>query len=205
MNKKKNILSIEISTELQSVAIQYKKYIFIKKKKNKNNNNKNILILIKKIIKKNNINLKKIHYFIINKGPGSILNTNLSLNIAQTFLLKYKNIKLIKINTFNIIKEIINKKYTKKFKYYIIIYNSIIDIHISYIKYNNIVYNKNISLNEIIKKINFTKKKIITNKYQSKKKILSLVKKKKILIIYPQAKYMIYFFNKILTTNVKKI
>ncbi len=195
--KNKNILSIEISTELQSVAIKYKKYIFTKKKKTKKNNNQNILILIKKIIQKNNINFKKINYFLINNDPGNILNSNLSLNIAQTFFLKYKNIKLIKTNTFNIINEKIKIKYTKKKKYYFIIFNSIKNIYISYIKNHNIIYNKKISLNKIIKKINSTKKEIITHKYKSKKKILNLMnKKKKIKIIYPQAKYMIYFINK---------
>ncbi len=197
--KNKNILSIDISTELRSVAIQYKKKIFTKKKINIKNNNQNILVLINKIIKKNNINLNKIHYFIINNGPGSIISKNITLNIAQTFSLRYKNFKLIKINTFNIIKEKINKikKYIKIKKYYILIYNSIIDIHLCYIKNNNLVYKQNISLKKIIKKIYKTKKLIITNKLQSKKKILNfLISKKNIKVIYPEAKYMISIVNK---------
>ncbi len=194
---KKNIISIDISTELYSVAIQYNNNIFTKKKINKKKNNQNILILIKKIIKKNKINLKKINYFLINNGPGSIISKNISLNIAQIFSLKYKNIKLIKINTFNIIKEKINKiKYRKK-KYYIIIYNSIMDIHICYIKNNNIIYKKKTSINKIKKNIYKTKKKIITNRLQSKQKISNILKNKNnINIIYPKAKYMINIINK---------
>ncbi len=194
--KNKNILSIDISTELCSVAIQYKKKIFTKKKINIKNNNQDILLLIKKTIKKNNINLNKINYFLINNGPGSIISKNISLNIAQTFSLRYKNLKLIKINIFNIIKQKIyeTKKYIKIKKYYIIIYNSIKNIHICYIKNNNLIYKINIPVNKVIKKIYKTKKIIITNKLQSKKNILNLlIKKINIKVIYPEAKYMIHF------------
>ncbi len=202
--KYKNILAIEISTELDSVAIQYKKNIFTKYKFNKNKNHKYILILIKNIIKENNININKINYFIINKGPGSIISKNISLNIAQTFCLKYTKIKIIKINTFNIIKENINHLKYKYKEYYLIIYNSITEIYIWYIKKNKLIYKNKISINQINKiKI---EKIILTNQYQSKKKIKKLIKnKKKIKIIYPKAKYMLAYINRKLNFNIKKI
>ncbi len=193
--KIKNILAIETSTELNSIAVQYKKKIFTKYKFNKIKNHKYILILIKNIIKKNNINIKKINYLIINKGPGSIISKNISYNIAQIFALKYKNIKIIKINTFKIINENIKNLKHKYKEYYILIYNTILNIHICYIKKNNLIYKKKISTKKI-KKF-FLKKtiNIITNKYQSKKKIKKIIKKRKIKIIYPKAKYMILNIN----------
>ncbi len=202
----KNIIAIEISTELDSVAIQYNQNIFTRYKFNKNKNHKYILILIKNIIKKNNINIKNINYIVINKGPGSIISKNISLNIAQTLCLKYKNIKIIKINTFDIIKENINYLKHKYKKYYIIIYNSIKEIYILYIKKNKFLYKKKLNSDEIKKKKIKTKKQIITNKIQSKKKIKKLIKnKKKIKIIYPKAKYMINYINKKLIFKLKKI
>ncbi len=205
--KNKNILAIDISTELNSVAIKYNNKIFTKYKFSIKKNNQYILILIKEIIKKNNINIKKIDYFIINKGPGSIMGTRLSINIAQIFLLKYKKIKIIKINTFNIILENIKKiKYINKKNFYIIIYNSNLNIYI-YNKKNNILLNRKYIFSKKFKKKIKNKKKIllITNQYKSKKKIINLFKNNNIKIIYPKAKYMIKYINKKLSFYIKKI
>ncbi len=187
----KNILAIEISTELSSVAIKYNnkiytKYKFINKKKNQY-----ILILIKKIINFYNIKIKKINYIIINKGPGSIIGTRIALNIAQIFKLKYKNIKIIKLNCFKIICNNLKKKNIKK-NFIINIYHSINNI----ITYNNI--NNKIKIikyncfKKFKKKILFLSKKIniIVNNYQFKNKLKKIIKRK-ILIIYPKAKYML--------------
>ncbi len=198
--KNKNILAIEISTELCSVAIKYKNKIFTKYKFNKKINNKYILVLIDTIIKKNKINIKKINYFIINTGPGSIIGTTLSLNIAQIFLLKYKKIRILKINTFNIINENINNiKNINRKKIYIIIYNSNTNIKIYNKKKNIFIKKKYILSKKFKKKINKKKNKIylVTNQYKSKKKIINIFKNKNIKIIYPKAKYMIsYIYNK---------
>ncbi len=201
--KNKNILAIEISTELCSVAIKYKNKIFTKYKFNKKINNKYILVLIDSIIKKNKINIKKINYFVINTGPGSIIGTKLSLNIAQIFILRYKKIKILKINTFHIINENIRKiKEINKKKIYIIIYNSKINIKI-YNNKKNIFIKKKYILSKKFKKKNNGKNKIylITNQYKSKNKIINIFKNKNIKVIYPKAKYMISYIYKKLIKN----
>ncbi len=201
--KNKNILAIEISTELCSVAIKYKNKIFTKYKFNKKINNKYILVLIDSIIKKNKINIKKINYFVINTGPGSIIGTKLSLNIAQIFILRYKKIKILKINTFHIINENIRKiKKINKKKIYIVIYNSKINIKI-YNNKKNIFIKKKYILSKKFKKKNNEKNKIylITNQYKSKNKIINIFKNKNIKVIYPKAKYMISYIYKKLIKN----
>ncbi len=196
----KNIIAIDMSTELCSVSIKYKKKIFTKYKFSKKKNSKYILKIIKLIIDKNNLSINKINYIFINKGPGSIIGTRISYNIAQIFKFKYKNIKIIKFNTFEIIREIYLKK---KKEFYIIIYNSLLNINICYIKKKYIYLYKIKNLYKFQKKINLIIKnknnKIIVNNYQLKKKILNFIpnkNKKKIKIIYPKSKYMIYIYLK---------
>ncbi len=184
----KNILAIEISTELCSVAIKYKKKIFTKYKFINKKKHQYILVLINKLTKKNNININKIKYIYINKGPGSIIGTRIAFNIAELFKLKNKKIKILKSNSFKIILN--NLKIKKKINknIFISIYNSIYNIIIYYKnrikKYNSIkIFKKKII--SLPKKIN-----IIVNNYQFKNKIKNFYKKK-IYIIYPKAKYMI--------------
>ncbi len=189
----KNILAIEISTELYSVAIKYNNKIFTKYKFMNKKKHQNILLLINNIIKKKKINIKKINYIVINKGPGSLIGTRLSYIISKIFRLKYKKIKIVKTTSFKIIqKNYIHKNYNINNKHYLIaIYNSKnkILVYIStkknIIKYNNI---KNFK-----KKIEKFNKKfiIIVNNYQFKKKIKN-IKNKKIYIYYPKAKYMLF-------------
>ncbi len=189
--KNKNIIAIEISTELCSLLIKYKKNIFKKYIFNKKRNNQYILNLINNIIKKNKIKINKINYFIINKGPGSIIGIRISYIIAKIFLIKYPKIKIIKISTFQII--INNLKYKKKKKkYIIIIYNSINDINICIIKKNKKKFINFKCFKIFIIKINKINNNyiIIVNNYKLYKKIKNIFIKK-IKIYYPKAKYMI--------------
>ncbi len=186
----KNIICIDLSTELCSVAIKYNNKIFTKYKFIKKKNKQIILLLIKKIIKYNKIKIYKINYFIINKGPGSILGYRISYIISKIFKFKYKKIKIIKTNTFKIIINNIKKKYKFYKNGIICIYNSIIEILMyNIIKKKIIIYN---NLEKFKKKIIYikNKKKIFVNNYQLKKKI-NYFFKKKIYIIYPKAKYML--------------
>ncbi len=187
----KNIIAIEISTELCSIAIKYNKRIFTKYKFINKKKNQYILLLINKIIKKNNIKINKIKYIIINKGPGSIIGSRMSNNISELFKLKNKKIKIIKLNSFRIILN--NLKIKKKIKknIFIIIYNNINNIII----YNKKKIKKYNSMKKI-KKLLFLNKNlyIIVNNYQLKNKIKKFYKKK-INIIYPKAKYMLFYNN----------
>ncbi len=188
----KNIIAIDMSTELCSIAIKYKKKIFTKYKFSKKQNSRFILILFNKIIKKQNIKIKKINIFMYNKGPGSIIGTRLSYNIAKIFKFKYKNIKIIKFNSFQIIKEMYNKNEI----FFITIYSNFLDIKLYQV-------HKKKSKLKIIKNFKIFKKKILiinkkniilVNNYQFKKKIINLIPNincNKIKIIYPKAKYMI--------------
>ncbi len=188
----KNIISIDISTELLSVAIKYKNKIFTQYSFTNKKKKQNILLLIHYIININNININKINYFIINKGPGSLLGYRISYIISNIFKLKYKNIKIIKFNTFQIILNNIKKKKIKYKNSIICIYNSINNILLFNIKYKKIIKFNN--FNKFKKKIisNLNKiNKIFVNNYQFKNNI-NIFYKKKIYIIYPKAKYMLF-------------
>ncbi len=187
----KNTLAIEISTELCSIAIKYNKKIYTKYKFINKKKNQYILILIKKIIYDNNININNIKYIIINKGPGSIIGSRIAYNIAELFKLKYKKIKIIKLNSFKIILNNIKIKKKINKNIFISIYNSINNI-IIYNKKKNKIKKYN-SIKKFKKKIISLSKNInlIVNNYQFKKKIDHFYKKK-IYIIYPKAKYMLF-------------
>ncbi len=145
MNKY-NILAIDSSTELCSISIYYKKKIFNKYKYTKIQNSKYILILIKKLIKENNIKIKKINIISFNKGPGSIIGIRICNIISKIFKLKYKKIKILKIKTENIISYNYYNKYNNKNTINIIIYHN-----------KNKIYNYLFKNNKKIKK---KKKKI---------------------------------------------
>ncbi len=200
----KNLISIDTSTELCSISIQYKNKIHSIYKYSKKENSKYLILLIYKTINKYNINIKKINFIILNKGPGSIIGTRISYLIAKTINLFFNKIKLWTTNTQSIISEnYFNIK--KKDIINIIIYNDINNIY-------NFIYKNNIKVNTkiiIYKKINLYLKKlnknikIIVNNFQLKNKILFIIKKyninlnRKIKIIYPKSKYIISIFNKI--------
>ncbi len=186
----KNILAIEISTELYSIAIKYNEKIFTKYKFINKKKHQYILILINKLVKNNNINISKIKYIFINKGPGSIIGTRIASNIAELFKLKNNKIKILKSNSFKIILNNIKIKKKINKNIFISIYNSIYNI---IIYYNNKIKKYN-SIKSFKKKIKSLPKKtnIIVNNYQFKNKIKSFYKKK-IYIIYPKAKYMFIY------------
>ncbi len=191
--KYKNIIAIETSTELISVSIKYKNKIYTKEKLIKKKNNQYILEIIKSIIKKNKIKKKKINIIIINKKPGSLISIRISNIIAQTFKIKYPNIKIIKMSYFNIINNYIKLKYTYIYMYmYIIILENINNIKIyTIIKKKKKIIKFN-SLKKCLNELKLKKKKYIyfVNNKQLKKKINKLWKKK-IYILYPKSKYMI--------------
>ncbi len=190
MNKK-NIIAIETSTDFISVAILYKKNIFIKYKYTPKRNSKYTIVIINNIIKNYNIPLKKINYIIINKGPGSIIGLRITNIIASLFKLKFNNIKILKISSFKIIfyKFI---KIKKIYNFYIVIYIKNNIIYFFKIKNKKIIKKKKINISLFLLKI---KKKdfIVVNNYQLKIKIINILKKynKNIFTCYPTAKYML--------------
>ncbi len=201
----KNIIAIETSTELCSISIYYKNNIYNKYKYTKLKNSKYVLILISKLINKKKIKLNNIDIIAFNKGPGSIIGIRIAYIISKIFNFKYKNIKIIKINTSLIISENYFLKNNKNKNINIIIYNNINNIYNYIFKKNKIIYKNKISLNKFnlyIKNIN-KKIKLIVNKYQTKKKILNIIKIfkikniKNIKIIYPKSKYIIYILKKL--------
>ncbi len=200
-----NILSIEISTELCSVSIYYKKKISSKYKYTKKNSSKYVLTLIKNLIKKTNIKIKKIDIISINKGPGSIIGIRISSLISKIFKIKYKKIKILKIKSYKIISYNYYNKYRKKNLINIIIYHNKNKIY-NYILKKNIKIKKTIiSLKKIKKYIKNLNKKIIIifNKYQTKKKLSYILNNKKNIIIYPKSKYIILYIKKILIKKKK--
>ncbi len=197
-----NILAIESSTELCSISIFYNNKLFNKYKYTKIKNSKYLLILISKLIKHNNIKINLIKYLSFNKGPGSLIGTRISSIICKTFNLKYKNSKIIYINSEFIISEnyFLKKLENENNIINIIIYNNINNIY-NFIFKNNILLNTKITtLNNIykyLKKINHIQ--IIVNKYETKYKIFKKFDKQyfnKIKIIYPKSKYIIKILNK---------
>ncbi len=200
-----NILAIESSTELCSISIFYKNKIFNKYKYTKIKNSKYILTLISELIKNNNIKINLIKYLVFNKGPGSLIGTKISSIICKTFNLKYKNSKIINIKTQFIISEnyFFKKKKNKNNLINILIYNDINNIYNFIFKNNKLIYSKkNILINiyKYLKKI--CNIQIIVNKYETKYKILKIIKefnikyKNKIKIIYPKSKYIISIIKK---------
>ncbi len=188
---KNNILALETSTDLHSIALFHKKkihtkYIFSK------NKNKQIIPLIKDFLIFNHININKINKILINKGPGSNLNIRITYLISKVIKIKFNKIKIIKMSTFDIIMK--NLKNLKK-KIYILIKKNTQEIFKYNIKKKK---NKIITLNLIKKKFISQKHKktlFITNNYQLKKIILKIIKKPiNIKVCYPKAKYMIKLF-----------
>ncbi len=200
-----NILSIEISTELCSISIYYNKKIFSKYKYTKIKSSKYILILIKKLFKKINIKKNKINIIAINKGPGSIIGIRISSLISKIFKIKYKNIKILKIKSYKIISYNYFNKYKKNNIINILIYHNKKNIYNYIFKKNKKIKKKILSIKKIKKYIKNLNNKItiLFNKYQTKKKFLYIIKKKKNKIIYPKSKYIILYIKNILFKKKK--
>ncbi len=201
--KNKNIIAIESSTKLYSIAILYSKKIYTKYKFLKKQENPNILLYIDKLLNINNIKLKNINLILINKGPGSIIGIRLSHIISQIFKFKFPKIKIKKIPSFKIIAE--NYYQKKKKKIIILIVHNYAKILYSKYKNNKLINIKIIDIEYLLKKIKKIKSDtdIITNSEISKKKLIYYTKKKikNLKIYYPKAFYMINLF----TIKYKKI
>ncbi len=202
---KKNLLAVDCSTELSSISLLYNNNLYSKYIYNKLKKYNYILIMLNELIKKNNINLKKISILLINNGPGSILGIRISNVISKIFKIKFKKLKIIKLTSFEIIKEGFFKKKKKEQTINIVIYNNINCIYWSKFNEKKNIIKKKINLkkfHKIIKKIP-NNKKIIVNSYKLKKKIKFILKKKNINIkvCYPKSIDMISIFNKKLTLS----
>ncbi len=216
-NKKyKNIIAIDNSTELCSISILYKKKIYNLYKYTKLLNSKYTIILIKKILNKNKIKINKNTFQIIayNKGPGSITGIRIVYIITKIFKIKFKYIKIIKLNTFKIILKNLNYKFNLYKNITIIIYQNIKKIFIYTINKNYKNKILIISLKKLNKYLKNIKKStyLIVNKYQTKYKILNIIYKFKIIfkiknikIIYPKSKYIILYLKKKLNYFNKNI
>ncbi len=193
--KQTNILALDLSTVLSSIAITYKNNIYHIKKINTTHNSQYIYFLINQLITQHKIPINNIQKLIFNKGPGSKIGIMISQLICNIFQWKYPTLKIIRISTYYSL--------TKKYYHYynnnhwiIIIFYSIYKIYwyypnkkIKIFNYLQFIYNLNlikqkttiISNNPILKsKINF----YIPKSYY----IWTLIK---IKIIYPEAKYLL--------------
>ncbi len=195
MEKKTNLLAIDLSTSLSSIAIIYKYNLYHIKKINITHNSQYIIFLINKLINKYQIPINNIHTLIFNKGPGSQMGIMISKLICKIFIWKYPNLNIISVSTY----------YSMTNKYYhyyhnnnwiIIIFHSIYKIYwyqtnkkIKILNYLRFIYELNLIKQKTI---------IISNNTIFKQKMNLLIPQYhniwtliKIIIIYPEAKYLI--------------
>ncbi len=201
---KQNIIAIDITTELCSISIFYKKKTFTKYKFSNHENSKYIIKLLSNIIAQNNINLNNINIIAFNNGPGSNTGIRISKCICQILHFKINKIKIFKISSFKIISE---QYFSKNKQKKIIIF--------FYQNKNNIYWNKfinNQQINKNISNVNIFKKKIlsikkkttlITNNYKTKNIFSPLITKNKYINIKTYYPKSIHIINLIIENNHK--
>ncbi len=93
-----NILAIDTSTEVCSVALMINNFIFSKMIMSTGQHNKYILPTINKLFEKTNFNLKDLNLIAFSDGPGSITGIRIGMCIALGIALG-ENLKFVKIYT----------------------------------------------------------------------------------------------------------
>lgn len=94
-----NFLSIDCSSETNSLFVKYKNKTFSKLLQSDKFINDSLAKLIIDFMKGNGINLNNLSTIFINQGPGNFSNLRSSLAIAKGFSIS-KNLKLFGYNTF---------------------------------------------------------------------------------------------------------